>query len=299
MEYVRTVTRKFDTGERAVLHVESRSGSVVVEAHASPSVVIDATVRIWSNDARDLDDAVQLVEEAIEQDGHRVIVRAPALPKNEHWSWFGGRRGSSVDYVVRVPRQCAVRVLARSGSVRVTGTEGRVHVESGSGRVSIADIAGHVSLMSRSGGATIERVRGDVSAETRSGRLEARAISGVAELQARSGSIEARAIGGELRARTHTGSIVIADPGGAVKAQAHTGAVRFSGRVQGDCELRAHTGSIQMAVDPEYPFFIDAESEIGSVRSELPPRRGGAPPPSGGPKVRLRTHTGSIRLMRL
>ncbi|HXK33097.1 MAG TPA: DUF4097 family beta strand repeat-containing protein [Dehalococcoidia bacterium] len=299
MEHVRTVTRRFETGERAVLHVESRSGSVVVEAHTSPVVVIDATVRIWSNEPRDLDDAVALVEEAIEQDAHRIVVRAPALPRSEHWSWFGGRRGSSVDYVVRVPLQCAVRVLARSGSVRVTGIEGRVHIESGSGRVSLEDITGNVTLTSRSGGVAIERVRGDVSAETRSGRLEVRGVRGSAELQARSGSIEARDVGGNLRAQTHTGSIIITDAGAGVKAQAHTGTIRFSGRVQGDCELRAHTGSIWMAVDAAHPFFIDAESEIGSVRSELPPRRGGAPPPAGGPKVRLRTRTGSIRLTRL
>jgi hypothetical protein len=56
---------------------------------------------------------------------------------------------------------------------------------------------------------------------------------------------------------------------------------------------------IHLAVDPGFPFFIDAESDLGAVRSDLPPRRGGGGSPNGaGPKVRLRTHTGAIRLTR-
>ena len=65
----------------------------------------------------------------------------------------------------------------------------------------------------------------------------------------------------------------------------------------GDIDMRAHTGLIHLAVDPAAPFFIDAESDLGAVRSDLPPRSGGASNGTG-PKVRLRTHTGAIRLTR-
>jgi DUF4097 and DUF4098 domain-containing protein YvlB len=234
-----------------------------------------------------------------QDDQQRVIVRAPSLPQSEGWS-FWGKRGARVDYNIRVPSQTAVRVLSRSGRIGVSGTVGRAHVESGSGRVTLQDITGDVNAVSRSGAMSIERVEGNVTVEARSGRLELRRVSGNTAVQSRSGVIDLREIDGDIEARAHTGSITIERPGGGVYARAHTGAIRFSGKIEGDVALSAQTGTISMAVDPQQGFFLDAESDTGTVRSDLPPRRGGSgAPPEGGPKVRLRTHTGSIRLVRL
>jgi hypothetical protein len=82
--------------------------------------------------------------------------------------------------------------------------------------------------------------------------------------------------------------------------------VRYAGKIEGDVSLSAQTGSVHMAVDPALPFFLDAESEVGAVRSDLAPRRAASAPGEGeggasnhAHKVRLRTHTGSIRITRL
>jgi DUF4097 and DUF4098 domain-containing protein YvlB len=300
MEEIRTVTREFETGDKAVLHVESRSGSVLVEPHAAPHIHVEAVIRVWSEHGADADDAVAFVERGMSQDDQkRVIIRAPSLPQSEGWA-FWGKRGARIDYNIRVPGQTAVRVLSRSGRVDVTHTQGRLHIESGSGRVSVADVAGDAEVTSRSGNVTVERHRGSVRIEARSGRLDVRNIEGTVSLQSRSGSVEARDIRGDLEIQAHTGSVTIEHPHGNVRARAQTGTVRFSGKVEGDVTLGAHTGSVLMAVDPATPFFLEAESEVGSVRSDLPPRRGGpAPDPASSHKVRLRTHTGSIRITRM
>lgn len=300
MEEIRTVTREFETGEKAVLHVESRSGSVLVEPHGSPGIHVEAIIRIWSEHGADADDAATYVERGMSQDDQRrVIIRAPSLPQSEGWA-FWGKRGARIDYNIRVPVKTAVRVLSRSGRIDVTHTQGRLHIESGSGRVAVADVAGDVDVTSRSGNVTLERLRGAVRVEARSGRVDVRAIEGNVALQSRSGSVEARDIRGDLEVQAHTGSITIDHPHGNVRARAQTGAVRFSGKVEGDITLGAHTGSVTLAVDPAVPFFLEAESEVGSVRSDLPPRRGGpAPDPGSGHRVRLRTHTGSIRITQL
>ncbi len=302
MEHTRTITREFETGAKAVLHIEARSGAVVVESHVGDNVQVEATVHVWSDMAVDADEAATLVARGMEQDAHRVIIRAPSLPQTEGWSLWGGKRGSRVDYSVRVPKTTAVRVLARSGSIRVANTDGRVHVECGSGRCSATDIAGDVTMITRSGPVGVERVRGDVRVEARSGRVEVRGVSGAATLSSRSGALDARDVGGDVSAQANTGTIVIERAGGAVHARAHTGTIRYNGAVAGDFDMEAHTGMIHLAVDPEHAFFIDAESRVGNVRSELPPRRGGGGAPAGngsGPKVKLRTQTGSIRISRL
>ena len=299
MDYTRTIERTFETAEKAVLHVESRSGSVTVESHGSPSIVVEGVIHLWSEHPSEADDAAVLVERGMDQDDQqRVIIRAPALSQSEGWS-FWGKRGARVDYHIRVPVRTAVRVLSRSGRVGIARTEGRVHVESGSGRIHVEDIAGDVAIAARSGSVSIDRVQGAVQAEARSGRIDIRNVAGKVVVQSRSGAIELREVAGEIEARGHTGPVTIENAHSGVRAGAHTGSVRYTGRIEGDVSITAHTGSITLAVDPAQPFFLDAESDTGTVRSELPPRRGdSAAPPADGHKVRLRTHTGSIRITR-
>jgi DUF4097 and DUF4098 domain-containing protein YvlB len=300
MDFTRSVVREFDTADRAVLHLEARSGTVTVEAHAQQKILIEAIVHVWSDHAAEADEAIALVDRGMTQDEQeRVIVRAPSLPQSEGWS-FWGKRGARVDYNVLVPVRTAVRVLSRSGRVAIARTEGRVHVESGSGRLALEEITGDVAVVSRSGSVSIARVTGDVTTEVRSGKLELRDIVGKVAAQSRSGSVEVRKVTGDIEIRGHTGSITLEDIHGGAVARAHSGSVRFLGRVEGDLALSAHTGSITLAVDPSQGFFLDAESETGSVKSDLPPRRGGSGPAEGPAfKVRLRANTGSIRITRM
>lgn len=300
MEHVRTVTREFVTGDKAVLHLEARSGSVVVEGRATDRITVDAVIHVWTDISSEADDAAALVERAMEQDGHRVIVRAPALQsQREGWSALFGDRGGRIEYRVRVPRRCSTRVLSRSGSVQITGIESIVHTEALSGKIVVEDVVGDLMVVSRSGSVLAERIDGNVKAEARSGKLTLRGVSGKADIEARSGSLEISDVAGDAKVIASSGSLVIENVQGRVYARARAGSVRYKGRVLADVDIEAHAGSITFAVDPAYPFFIDAESHVGSVRSDLPPRpRGSAPPAEGGPKVRLRSRAGSIRLTR-
>jgi hypothetical protein len=296
-EQIRTVTREFETGDHAVLHVEGRSGSVSVEGREIDRVQVEATVRVWTDIGAEADDAAALVERAMEQDGNRVIVRAPSLPQSSGWSLLG-MRGSRVDYEIRVPLRSAVRVLSRSGKVEIGRVEGRVHSEVLSGRLSIVDVNGEVTLVSRSGSVGIERIVGNLTADVRSGRVKVSGVSGNASIEMRSGQLEASKVRGDLRVRGRSGPVSIEDAGGAVQAHSRCGPFRYRGRVEGDFDIDVHTGPITLEVDPERPFFIDAESRVGPVTSDLPPRRGAGGGGGEGPKVRLRTGTGPIRVTR-
>ncbi len=300
MEHVRTVTREFETGDKAVLHLEARSGSVIVEGLASDRVVVDAVVHVWTDLSSEADDAAAIVARNMEQEGHRVIVRAPSLRTDEGRGIFAmvGMKITRIDYRVRVPTQNAVRVLSRSGAVLIARDEGVVHTEAMSGKVGVEDVGGDVTARTRSGQLLVERVLGNVAAEGRSGKVRLKEISGNVEVEARSGSMEIERIGGDLRLNSSAGSVTIAHVGGKVTARTRAGSIRYRGRICDDMEIEAHAGSVTLAIDPDFPFFLDAESHHGSVRSDLPPRRNGAAPADGGPKVKLRSRAGSIRLTR-
>jgi DUF4097 and DUF4098 domain-containing protein YvlB len=298
MEHVRTITREFETGEKAVLHLESRSGTVIVEGRETDRVVVDAVVRVWTDLSVEADDAAALVAQAMEQDAHRVIVRMPALPRREGWAVLFGQ-GSRVDYHVRVPLHTATRVLSKSGSVQITHVEGVVHTEAMSGKVGIDDVVGDVTAVSKSGSLLIERVRGGIAADARSGKVAVNHVQGTVEIEARSGAVEVQDVEGDVKVSARSGTINIDDVRGRMSVKSRAGSARYRGKVLGDMEIEALAGSITLAVDPAYPFFVDAESQGGSVRSDLPPRRNGSGPAEGGPKVRLRTRAGSIRLSKL
>ena len=301
MEHVRTVTREFETGEEAVLHLEARSGSVIVEGRDTDRVTVDAVIHVWTDLSTEADDAAAVVERNMELDGNRVIVRAPSLRTDENRGLFAmvGMRSSRIDYHVRVPAETAVRVLSRSGAVQISRIAGLVHTEAMSGKVGVEDVRGDVAARTRSGQLIVERVIGNVSADARSGKVRIKAITGNVEVEARSGTLEIDEIGGGLRLSSSAGTVSTSHVGGRLQARLRAGSFRYRGRVCGDMDIEANAGSITLAVDPDYPFFIDAESNHGSVRSDLPPRRGGsAAPADGGPKVTLRSKAGSIRLTR-
>jgi hypothetical protein len=316
MEHVRTVTREFATGDNAVLHLESRSGSVLVEGRATASVTVEATLHIWTDIAAEADDAASLVAGNMEQDGHRVIVRAPALSGESglafgiaggkdtpdgriHFrGWIPGLRSSRIDYVVRVPARTAVRVLSRSGAVQISHTQGVVHTEAMSGRLGIEDVRGDVNAVSRSGAMLIERVVGDLIVDGRSGKVRIKGIEGRATIEVRSGALEVEDVGSDVRLLSRAGSVNVANVRGKLYVRTRAGTMRYRGRVCDDMDIEAHAGSITLAVDPDAPFFVDAESQVGSVRSDLAPRRNGGTAAAGGPRVKLRSRAGSIRLTR-
>jgi DUF4097 and DUF4098 domain-containing protein YvlB len=300
MEQVRTVAREFQTGEKAVLHLEGRSGSVNVEGRDIDHVSVEATIHIWTDISAEADDAAILVERNMEQDSHRVIVRSPSLRTEEGRSIFSivGWKSSRIDYVVRVPRRTAVRVLSRSGSVQIGHVEGLVHTEALSGRIGLEHVDGDVTVVSRSGSVVIDHIGGDLSVDARSGKVRVKGVTGKASVEARSGTLELEDVAGDVRVTSRAGSVNVANVQGKLYARTRAGSMRYRGRVCDDMDIEAHAGSVTLAVDPDYPFFVDAESHGSSVRSDLPPRRNGAGPAAGGPRVRLRSHAGSIRLTR-
>ncbi len=68
MEHTRTITREFETGAKAVLHAEVRSGAVMVEPHEHDRVHVEAVVHVWSDLAVEADEAASLVARGIEQE---------------------------------------------------------------------------------------------------------------------------------------------------------------------------------------------------------------------------------------
>lgn len=351
MEYIRTASRQFVTGERLTVNIEGRAGDVIVEGQDSDRVTVQVVARLAGESGKGADGALERILDAIRWDGESLTIEAPNIASQGPWFLFG--RGAKIDYAVVVPRGAKARVLGRSGRISVTGVLGPVDIDQRSGRTSVRNIGGEVTVASQSGPVEIERVGGKVTVVARSGRITLRDVESDVKLNTNSGSIEAERAGAALEAVAQSGNIAIDDVEGSVRAVAQSGRVTVSGvggqaqidartgvvtvanvrngakvrthsgnvmvrgemtggldiqsvsgsvtvrgSVRGNLDIQAASGQVRLDVDPEAPFFIDAESTSGAIHSELTPRLE-APSLNGeGPRVKVRTSSGNIRVNR-
>lgn len=277
MEVIRTLEKEFDVGDRCELEVENRSGTTSVRGDPGTSKArIEIVARLWADDDREADDQANLIDRAIEHEGHRVRIRAPSLLRPRHFLLF--TRGARIDYQITLPQDTSAQVDARSGRVEIERVEGPVEIEARSGRVVLREIAKDVTVTERSGTVQAEELGGSLRIESRSGTVRVRDCRRDVQVKSRSGSVQAEDIEGGLRVSTRSGS------------------VRYEGEVHRDFDIEVTSGSIRLAVPTDAAFFLDAETLSGSVRSDMPLRDDNAKPAKGGPTVRIRTLSGSIHI---
>lgn len=298
MEYIRTFTRELDVGERAVLDIENRSGSITVSGGDRDQVRIEVAARLWAENDEDADDQLALITRGIKHDGERVTVRAPSLLRPGGLLAIFGR-GPRIDYQVTTPKATRGRITNRSGRIEIEELEGPFELESRSGRVAVSRIGSDTTIVSRSGGVQVESLRGSLSIDSRSGTVKVQRCAGDVDVRARSGSIQVEEVGGNLKLDCRSGSVTLLDIGGSVTAHTVSGSFRYSGAVRGPFDVKVVSGSVHLAVDPDSRFYLDAETLSGTVQSDLSLRRDhdGDGAPERGPKVYIRAQSGSIRIV--
>ena len=296
MEYIRTFTKEFDTGDRLELEVETRAGSLTVRGEDTQRARVEVVARLWADDAAEADAQADLIERGITHGGRRLTIKAPTLLRAGPFLLFG--RGPRIDYQVTVPRATEATITNRSGRVEVERLTGPLSLESRSGRVSVREIDADVKIASRSGSVQVEAIAGALSLESRSGAVRIRGCDQDADVVVRSGAVQVEDVGGDLKLDSRSGVVGISEVRGGVAVRAASGSVRYGGPVGGPFDIDVTSGSVRLLADPDSRFFLDAESAHGSVQSDLPLRRdsqrGGAV--EAGPTVRIRTRSGSIHV---
>ncbi len=299
MEFIRTLTRELEVGERSELRVENRSGTVSVRGEDTHQVRVEVVARIWAESDDEADDQMELIARGIRHDGSHVAIRAPTLVRPPGLLAIFGR-GTRVDYQLTVPRATKARVATRSGRVEVTSVAGPLEAEARSGQIVVEGIGADTTISARTGRVQAEAIAGSLTIDARSGRVQVRRCEGDVLVSSRSGAHQIEDVGGSLRVESSSGSVSVSNVGGACTIRSRTGAVRYSGPVRGPFDIDVATGAVVLAVDPDSTFFLDAETTTGAIHQGLNLRRtspSGAAAPGKGPPVRIRTRTGSISIV--
>jgi hypothetical protein len=209
------------------------------------------------------------------------------------------------------PVDADVTAETSAGSIKIGNIQGKLSARTHGGSIDVGAVTGAADLDTSAGSITIASVGAKLSAQTRGGSIDAGELEGPAELQTSAGSIRVKAAHAVVAARTSGGSVRIDDAKDAVVAHTSAGSitVAFSAQPQSASDLSTSGGGIDLKLDGELGFDVDARCSGGEIRSELPittkvvgGQKGNELKGTlngGGKGLLLRTSAGNIHLRKL
>lgn len=202
--------------------------------------------------------------------------------------------GASADAEIRGLQLKDMRVDTASGFTTISDcTGGALHIGAASGKIDVGDGQfDRIDASSTSGTVNVTNVTGDVSANCTSGTVNVENITG---------SVKAGSTSGVVRITNTTGDVSITNTsGGAYVSQ--------SQKEIGDIRIALISGTVEVKLNPESSFDIDAETTSGGFSTDFDVTVSGSMSKrvvgedlsgkvnGGGPQVNLSTTSGSIRV---
>ncbi|MEO1008108.1 MAG: hypothetical protein AAFX79_06055 [Planctomycetota bacterium] len=227
-----------------LVKVENSNGSVrVVEHDDASTIVIDATVRLRTDDRAERFDILASVEAG-------NVLRVRPL-------WPDGRKlgNESCSFRIAAPRETALDVRTSNGSIVVEGGDEGAVLRSSNGAITVVDRAGSLVATTSNGKITVLRTRGELDLETSNGGIrveDAHLGDGALRAVTSNGSINAEigdALPGRVYARTTNGTARIYQrpEGGSTKTIARGRTLELAiGDASGEVDLRSSNGSVTL-----------------------------------------------------
>lgn len=189
---------------------------------------------------------------------------------------------------IYVPMGSAVEVKAMTADVSVRGVNGALKVESASGDVTVSGAPSEVNART---------TRGDLKIDAVTAVVTARSISGSVTVSGARGKATVESVSGDCV--LHGGDFSEAE------MRSVSGELDFEGALvgQGSFEFKSHSGEITLRM----PAATNADFELRSFTGELETRLGTPKTASsaldfragnGGAKVRVRTFSGDVRVVK-
>lgn len=178
----------------------------------------------------------------LELTGNRLVIRSSkALPL----------RAVPISVAVRAPKGSSVLVKSGSANVAITGSAGRLDINTGTGDVT-ADSADSASqVTSGSGKVRLGPMLGGLKARNGSGDIEVASVGGTTELHTATGDVWLGAVQSDVQVRTGGGDVTVADAA--------------SGRIT----LGTGSGDVRVGVRQGVSAEVDLATSSGTARSEL------------------------------
>jgi len=224
-------TRELKLPAARMLNLVNEDGSAQVYTHAADEITVQASIRVYNRAG---------VEDSVVQGFMKSLVTVNALAESLSIVTEPDERPDDidlrVDYLIQVP----------------VGTD--VNIKGSNGNVWIAKSCGRVGIMGRNTDIEIAAPQGAVEAESTNGRIRVLDAPQGARIKTVNGNIYAHMLGGTLDAVTTNGAIV----------------ARVLNPNVAQCSLSSQNGGITVVMADDCTGAIDAVTDRGTVKSDLP-----------------------------
>lgn len=256
-----TFEHTFEVGSPAQLKVSNVRGHVDVQPGEDGAISVTAVKHNGSGSNRN----TQIII-AQESDG---MVVAEAKYENSVTGWFGLNKPCRVDFTIRVPKNCSVKVNCVSSEVVVDGLDGDIDVQGVSGDLKLSNLRGEFDFNSVSGKITAENLSGPLQMNNVSGKVR------VSESQIPS-----------IMGKTVSGSVIIETP-----------------LTAGPYEFKSVSGHTSLITPEDTACTIRIKSVSGKAKVNLPvTSKSGTrnkqviEVAGGGPEVNVKSVSGVLKI---
>jgi DUF4097 and DUF4098 domain-containing protein YvlB len=274
-----TLEKTFKVVSPAHLNLSNIRGSVDIHPGEEGIIHVMATKEAGSGDAKQTE--IELSQEA---DG--TVKVATHFPEWA-WGWLFGSRPCRVNYVVKVPRSCSLKVNGVSCEILAEGFEGEFAFKSVSGGITLRSLSGPLQVNSVSGDLQLDELNGSLNLKTVSGNLTGKHIQGHVQLDTVSGKISMD--------ESNLNSVTASTVSGGMRYQTALG--------EGPYNFNAVSGDVELLVPPETRCSAELRAISGRLTTQIPTtsisRQNGsqtAEIQGGGVKVLLRSISGNLVL---
>jgi hypothetical protein len=224
-----TIERTFEISASARLKLSNICGSVDIHPGEDNAIRVTAIKHTDSSDA-------ERTEIEMSQAADGMVIVATHFREGQ-WMWLFGSRPCQVDYSVKAPRACCLKVNVVSSTVVAEGFSGEFDFDSVSGDVTLRDLTGPLN---------VRTVSGDLAGQRLSGPLDLNSVSGdVALSESTLPSVAATTVSGDLRLHTALGQ-------GPYHFNSVSGDVRLTLPGDARCSTRLH--SISGGISTPFPL---------------------------------------------
>lgn len=288
----RVVEKTFAVAPGGRLHVETQGGNIHVTLGAGNDVKVTAREHFRAQTEAQADEIAERLSVTIEQSGADVTAKSKYANGDGMRSWFSsGSQRVSVDFEVTVPSKYNAQLRTSGGNVSIANLGGDADVSTSGGNIDLGKIEGRVDARTSGGNITISDVLRSVKATTSGGDVHVGHVTGQADLSTSGGNIHVEGSAGVIHAETSGGDV----------------SARFvENSLPGESVLKTSGGNVNVRVNPDAAFRLDASTSGGSVRVSgiaMDVQSGGNGKMSfvgiahgGGPELKLRTSGGDVRV---
>jgi DUF4097 and DUF4098 domain-containing protein YvlB len=199
---------------------------------------------------------------------------------------FSSKRPESIDVVIQLPTDSAIRGEADLGDFQSTGLLGTVALKTDLGAIRLAE-TGPLNIRSGVGEITVEGVTGSAEVHGSSSDVRIGAVDGGADVSTSNGKVRVGVVTGAATIKASNGSVSVDRALADITAASSNGEVRIGEVVRGKVAATSKNGGVEVGVREGSAAWLDLTTGLGRVYNELDTSDA---PEAGDPADKVEVH---------